>query len=74
MLSNRARTILHWVRSLNRWAGLLGGLHFVGVFGYLFVHAVVPLTTDGGWRGPADVIAVGAYLSGVIPRCSASLC
>lgn len=55
------------VRALNRWAGLVGGVYFVGVFGYLLVHAVVPLTTGGGWRGPADVIAVGAYLSGVIP-------
>ncbi|MFC7480890.1 DUF6803 family protein [Luedemannella flava] len=66
ILFNRASTP-SWVRSLNRWAGLLGGVYFVGVFGYLLVHAVIPLTTDGGWRGPADIIAVGAYLSGVIP-------
>lgn len=55
------------VRALNRWAGLIGGIYFLGVFGYLLTHAVAPLTTDGGWRGPADVIAVGAYLSGVVP-------
>lgn len=66
ILFNRA-SAPSWVRSLNRWAGLIGGVYFVGVFGYLLVHAVIPLTTDGGWRGPADVIAVGAYLSGVIP-------
>ena len=55
------------VRMFNRWAGLIGGLYFVGVFGYLLVHAVIPLSADGGWRGPADVIAVGAYLAGVVP-------
>jgi len=29
--------------------------------------AVWPLTVGGGWRGPADVIAVGFYLSGIVP-------
>ena len=29
--------------------------------------AVIPLTQSGGWRGPADVIAVASYLAGVIP-------
>ena len=52
---------------LNRSASILGGLYFAGVFAYLVVNAVVPLTAGGGWRGPADVIAVGAYLSGIVP-------
>src|ERR1043166_500445 len=52
---------------INRFASILGGLYFTGVFAYLFVNAVVPLTSGGGWRGPADVIAVGAYLSGIVP-------
>ena len=53
--------------ALNRFASILGGVYFTGVFVYLFANAVVPLTAGGGWRGPADVIAVGAYLSGIVP-------
>lgn len=55
------------VRALNRWAGLVGGFYFVGVLFYLLKHAVIPLTTDGGWRGPADLVAVGFYLVGIVP-------
>ncbi len=28
---------------------------------------VVPLTVNGEWRGFADVVAVGFYLSGIVP-------
>lgn len=52
---------------VNRAASIAGGIYFLGVFAYLLVTAVIPLTSRGEWRGPADVIAVGAYLSGVIP-------
>ncbi len=55
------------VKKLNSIAGILVGLYFLGIFGYLFVNAVVPLTTTGQWRGPADIIAVGFYLLGVVP-------
>jgi len=55
------------VRTVNRAASIAGGLYFLGVFVYLMLTAVIPLTRDGGWRGPADVIAVGFYLSGVVP-------
>ena len=55
------------VRALNRFASITGGLYFSGVFIYLLASAVIPLTSGGGWRGPADVIAVAAYLSGIIP-------
>lgn len=55
------------VRSINRAASIVGGVYFSGVFVYLTVNAVIPLTTQGGWRGPADVIAVLAYLSGIVP-------
>lgn len=58
---------------LNRAASILGGLYFVGVFLYLMANAVVPLTTSGQWRGPADVIAVGFYLSGIVPLLSMAL-
>ena len=54
-------------RLLNRYAGMVLGVYFLVVFGYLLVNAAVPLTTTGGWRGPADVLAVGAYLAGVVP-------
>ena len=55
------------VGALNRAASIAGGLYFCGVFVYLLANAVIPLTSGGGWRGPADVIAVGAYLSGIVP-------
>ncbi len=55
------------IRALNRWAGLLGGVYFAGVFVYLLITAAIPLTTGGGWRGPVDVIAVGFYLLGIVP-------
>lgn len=54
-------------KQLNQVASILGGLYFSGVFLYLLMNAVIPLTTQGGWRGPADVIAVSAYLSGIVP-------
>jgi hypothetical protein len=55
------------LRAVNRSASIAGGLYFCGVFVYLMLTAVIPLTTSGGWRGPADVIAVGFYLSGIVP-------
>lgn len=54
-------------KHISKWAGILVGIYFLGVFFYLFKNAVVPITTSGQWRGFADVIAVGAYLLGVIP-------
>ena len=61
------------VRNINRTASIAGGLYFVGVFGYLMLTAVIPLTASGQWRGPADVIAVGAYLLGIVPLLSLAL-
>jgi hypothetical protein len=58
---------------LNRGASIAGGLYFIGVFAWLMTQAVLPLTRDGGWRGPADVIAVGFYLSGVLPLVAMAL-
>ena len=52
---------------VNRWAGIVAGLYFLGVVTYLLKEAVFPLTRDAGWRGPADLIAVGFYLLGLIP-------
>lgn len=56
-----------WVRTTSRIAGLLAGPIMLAIFLHLLVNAVVPLTLAGAWRGPADVIAVLFYLSGVIP-------
>jgi hypothetical protein len=53
--------------NLNRFASISGGLYFTGVFVYLMYTTAIPLTINGNWRGWADLIAVGAYLLGVIP-------
>jgi hypothetical protein len=55
------------LRQSNKIAGILIGIYFTGVFFYLLFNAVIPLTTSGGWRGIADVIAVGFYLLGIVP-------
>lgn len=55
------------LRMVNKVAGTIAGIYFSAVFIYLMINAVIPLTATGGWRGPADVIAVGFYLSGVVP-------
>lgn len=62
-----SRNLNSGLRKLNKIAGIIVGIYFTGIFIYLFINAVVPLTSSGGWRGPADVIAVGFYLSGIIP-------
>lgn len=56
-----------WLRKLNRIAGIAVGLYFAVIFVYLLITAAIPLTTSGGWRGPADVMAVGFYLLGIAP-------
>lgn len=56
-----------WVRRLSRGAGLIAGPWFLAITTYLLTNAVWPLTTGSGWNGPADIIAVAAYLTGVIP-------
>lgn len=55
------------LRKLNKIAGVILGFYFLAIFGYLLVTAVIPLTTGGGWRGIADILAVGFYLAGVVP-------
>lgn len=52
---------------VSKMTGIFAGIYFTGIFIYLFVNAVIPLTAGGGWRGPFDVLAVGFYLSGIIP-------
>lgn len=56
-----------WVRSTSRIAGLMAGPIMLAIAVHLMMNAVLPLSVNGAWRGPADVIAVGFYLSGAIP-------
>lgn len=55
------------VRTVNKAASILGGVIFAGIFVYLVLNAVVPITKAGAWRGPADVIAVVSYLACIVP-------
>lgn len=61
------RDMSSWVKKLNVWASVAVGFYFTGVFLYLVKEVVIPLTMSGEWRGPADVIAVLSYLSGMVP-------
>ena len=61
------------LKQWNKVAGIIIGIYFTGVFIYLLFNAVIPLTTGGGWRGPADVIAVGFYLLGIVPLAGLAL-
>ncbi len=54
-------------KTINRWAGIIVGIYFLGVIAYLMTTAVIPITQSGSWRTIIDVIAVGAYLVGGIP-------
>lgn len=54
-------------KKISRYAGIIVGFYFVGVFLYLFKNAVIPITAAGEWRTFIDVIAVGSYLLGIIP-------
>lgn len=62
-----SRDLTGVARKVNKLTGIFAGFYFTGVFIYLLNNAVIPLTVSGAWRGPADVIAVGFYLSGIIP-------
>ncbi|NSB16160.1 DUF6803 family protein [Clostridium beijerinckii] len=54
------------LRTLNKVVGIFDGIYFTGIFIYLLINAVIPLTNTGGWHTWVDVLAVGFYLSGVI--------
>ncbi len=61
------RNLTGKAKAVSKATGIFAGIYFLGIFIYLLVNAVIPLTASGDWRGPADVIAVGFYLSGIIP-------
>ena len=50
-------------RTMNRWIGIVLGFYFLGIF-LQMITTIVPTIQ---WRGIADILAVGSYLSGVIP-------
>ena len=50
-------------QSLNAFLGKTAGVYFTGVFLFLITHVVPHIE----WRGWVDVVAVGAYLCGVLP-------
>lgn len=54
------------IRTLNKLAGIFVGFYFTGIFIYLLINAVIPLTQSGQWHTWVDVVAVGFYLSGVL--------
>ena len=60
-------------RKINRYAGIIVGIYFVGVFIYLMKNAFIPITMGGDWRGFADIIAVSSYLLGVVPLAGMTL-
>src|SRR4051812_25751454 len=51
------------LRTLNKIVGIIDGFYFSGIFIYLLLNAVIPLTTSHGWHTWVDVVAVGFYLS-----------
>lgn len=56
-------------RKWNKRLGIVLGFYFLGVFLNLMVTAVPNIQ----WRGIADILAVGFYLSGVLPLFSIAL-
>ena len=56
-------------RIWNKLLGIVLGFYFLGVFLNLMTTVVPHIQ----WRGPADILAVGSYLTGVIPLFSIAL-
>lgn len=56
-------------RKWNKAIGIVLGFYFLGVFLNLMITTVPHIE----WRGIADILAVGFYLSGVIPLFSIAL-
>ncbi len=61
------------VRKVNKISSIAVGIYFLIIFINLSFTAAIPLTLGGGWRGIADVLAVGFYLVGIIPLLGLSL-
>ena len=55
------------LRLVNKITSIFIGIYFTGIFIYLLINAVIPITSKGEWHGWIDVVAVGFYLLGIIP-------
>ena len=55
------------VHTINRLAGIVVGIYFIGVIVYLTRNAVIPITAAGQWRTVIDVVAVISYLVSGLP-------
>ncbi|WP_094605880.1 hypothetical protein SPSIL_008200 [Sporomusa silvacetica DSM 10669] len=56
-------------RTWNKWIGIILGFYFLGVF----LNLITTVIPNIQWRGTADILAVGSYLSGIIPLFSIAL-
>lgn len=56
-------------RTWNKRIGVMLGFYFLGVF----LNVMITIVPTIQWRGIADILAVGFYLSGVLPLFSISL-
>lgn len=68
-----SRNLKGITRCINKVAGILAGFYFLVIFLHLLFKAVIPITVAGEWRSLIDVIAVGAYLAGVVPLLAIAL-
>lgn len=68
-----SRNLKGITRRINKVAGILAGFYFLVIFLHLLFKAVIPITVAGEWRSLIDVIAVGAYLAGVVPLLAIAL-
>lgn len=56
-----------FLKKLNKAVGIIVGIYFIGIIGYLLTHAVIPITQKGQWRGIIDITAVSMYLISGLP-------
>ena len=68
-----SRNLKGITKRINKTAGISAGFYFLVIFLHLFFRAVIPITLSGEWRSLIDVIAVGAYLAGVVPLLAIAL-
>lgn len=53
--------------TINKFAGIIVGIYFIGIIFYIMNNAVIPLSQSNGWRGIIDIIAVSTYLIAGLP-------
>lgn len=56
-----------FVKGLNKVCGVLAGIVFLGIGGYLIPTVVIPVTAAGEWRTWVDWLAVLTYLLAGVP-------